>query len=63
MFYLSLRIDPIIVVFSNCKNQANPDWDCGMRNEECGMRKVLAKRLIFLSIRNPQSLPPHALRL
>jgi len=43
MFYLCLRIDPIIVVFSNCKNQANlmditdcrlqiADWGCEMWN-------------------------------
>ena len=48
MFYLCLRIDPIIVVFSNCKNQANlmDITDCGMRNWEparrVGVRRTIA---------------------
>ena len=40
MFFLCLRIGPIFVVFSGCKNQANPRWDCGLRIAECGMRNA-----------------------
>jgi hypothetical protein len=47
MFYLCLRIGPILVVFSRCKNQANPRWDCGMRIANCGLGKVLAKTAEF----------------
>jgi hypothetical protein len=59
MFYPCLRIEPIFVVFSNCKKQANlMDFaDCGMRNAECGMfRHNGAASLGRSEIRN--DLPP-----
>ena len=66
MFYPCLRIDPIFVVFSNCKNQANPRWDCGMRIGECGLGKVLANTAEFFDrseIPNLSRLMPCAFRL
>ena len=66
MFHSCLRIRPILVVFSMCKNQANPRWDCGMRIANCGLGKVLAKTAEFFDrseIPNLSRLMPCAFRL
>jgi hypothetical protein len=66
MFYLCLRIGPIFVVFSDCKNQANPRWDCGMRIANCGLGKVYTKTAEGFDryeIHNLSRLMPCAFRL